>query len=78
MQMFEPLVIQNDDGTFSPLATDWKVSDDGAVYTFYLREGVKFHDGSVLMLMMWLLHSRGLLDRKYGKACYGYSKHYRR
>jgi peptide/nickel transport system substrate-binding protein len=28
------------------LATSWDVSDDGLVYTYYLREGVKFHDGT--------------------------------
>ncbi len=28
------------------LATTWSVSDDGTVYTFNLREGVKFHDGT--------------------------------
>jgi hypothetical protein len=28
------------------LATDWTISDDGTVYTFTLREGVTFHDGS--------------------------------
>ena len=28
------------------LATDWQISDDSLVYTFNLREGVKFHDGS--------------------------------
>lgn len=27
------------------LAKDYKVSDDGLVYTFYLREGIKWHDG---------------------------------
>ena len=28
------------------LAHDWEVSDDGLTYTFYLEEGVKFHDGT--------------------------------
>src|SRR6056297_500991 len=28
------------------LATDWTISDDGTVYTFTLRDGVSFHDGS--------------------------------
>jgi peptide/nickel transport system substrate-binding protein len=28
------------------LATEWEISEDGTVYTFTLREGVTFHDGT--------------------------------
>jgi peptide/nickel transport system substrate-binding protein len=30
------------------LATDWKISSDGLTYTFKIRQGVKFHDGTPL------------------------------
>jgi len=30
------------------LCEKWEVSDDGLVYTFYIKKGVKFHDGSPL------------------------------
>ena len=30
------------------LATSWTINDDGTVYTFTLRDGVKFHDGTTL------------------------------
>lgn len=30
------------------IAKSWEASDDGTVYTFYLREGVKFHHGREL------------------------------
>jgi peptide/nickel transport system substrate-binding protein len=30
------------------LATEWKISSDGLTYTFKVRQGVRFHDGSPL------------------------------
>lgn len=45
-QVFDSLVFQNADGTFSPwLAEKWEISADGRVYTFTLRQDVKFTDG---------------------------------
>jgi len=42
----ETLVVRNRDTVeIAPtLATSWKISDDGRVYTFFLRRNVKFHD----------------------------------
>ena len=43
---YEPLV-KYKDGEYIPcLATEWSTSDDGLTYTFKLREGVKFNDGT--------------------------------
>jgi nickel transport system substrate-binding protein len=45
--LYEPLVYLQNDGTMGPgLAERWDISADGKVYTFYLRAGVKFSDGT--------------------------------
>jgi ABC-type dipeptide/oligopeptide/nickel transport system permease component/ABC-type transport system substrate-binding protein len=46
--VFEGLVSFAADGTVQPkLALSWETSADGLSYTFHLRRGVHFHDGSV-------------------------------
>lgn len=45
--MYEGLTAQNEEGKIIPaLATSWTVDDDQRTWTFKLREGVRFHDGS--------------------------------
>jgi len=46
--IYEGLLMYKGDTTeVAPcLATEWKISDDGKVYTFTLRKGVKFQDGT--------------------------------
>lgn len=47
--MFEGLVKPDSDGNLNPaIASDYKVEEDMKTYTFILREGVKFHDGSTV------------------------------
>ena len=43
--VYESLVENTADGIKPLLAESWEVSEDGKIYTFHLRENVKFHDG---------------------------------
>lgn len=48
-QILEGLVAYDDKLEVAPqLAKSWDVSEDGRVYTFHLRPGVKFHNGQPL------------------------------
>ncbi|WP_071673155.1 ABC transporter substrate-binding protein [Nioella nitratireducens] len=45
--VFEGLTRFASDGSVIPgLAESWDISDDGMTYTFHLRDGVTFHDGT--------------------------------
>ncbi|MBI1295945.1 hypothetical protein GC175_13405 [bacterium] len=45
--VYEPLVRYTVDGAIAPaLAESWEISEDGLTWTFRLRQGVTFHDGT--------------------------------
>ncbi|MBE0011174.1 ABC transporter substrate-binding protein [Arthrobacter sp. AET 35A] len=45
--IYDNVVTLDDDGEIAPyLAESWEISDDGKTYTFHLKEGVTFSDGS--------------------------------
>lgn len=47
--IFRGLALNNTAGDPTPeVAERWEISKDGKTYTFYLKEGVKFHDGEEL------------------------------
>ncbi|MDE6641512.1 MAG: ABC transporter substrate-binding protein [Acetatifactor sp.] len=64
--IFEGLVKPDKNGDLmKAIASDYTVSEDGLVYTFTLREGVKFHNGSVVTaedVKYSLERASGLLD----------------
>ncbi|MFA6807680.1 MAG: ABC transporter substrate-binding protein [Eubacteriales bacterium] len=76
--IFDGLVqFKNDKLEVEPaLATDWSVSDDGKVWTFNLREGVKFHDGTDFKSDAVVLSFKRVIDENnkyYGKVEGGWS-----
>jgi peptide/nickel transport system substrate-binding protein len=48
--IYDTMVFPNVAGGVDPhLAESWDVSDDGLVYTFQLRQGIQFHDGTEML-----------------------------
>ena len=70
--IYEGLYKFDCEGNLNPcLATDVEISDDASVYTFTIRSGVKFHDGSDLDandVVYSLKRAAGLLDTQDGTA----------
>ena len=65
--IYEGLVKPDKDGNLVPaVASDYKLSEDGKVYTFTLREGIKFHNGNPVTvedIVYSVKRSAGLLDK---------------
>lgn len=65
--VFSGLTKLNDNADPEPdLAESWTMSDDGKVYTFKLRQGVKFHDGAPLTAEDVVFTFERLMDPKTG------------
>lgn len=63
--LFDALTRFTPEGGVVPgLATSWEVSDDGLRYTFHLRRGVQFTDGSPLSSRQVLASWQRVLDPK--------------
>ena len=68
LQIFEGLVDRDRTrpGVVPPLvprlAESWEVSDDGKVYTFHLRKGVTFHDGTPFNAEAVVFNLRRVID----------------
>ena len=64
--IFEGLVKPDKDGNLVPaVAESYDISDDGKVYTFKLREDVKFHNGNLVTaddVVYSIQRSAGLLN----------------
>src|SRR5438309_10108586 len=72
-QIFDPLIVRDkNDKKFKPwLATSWTVSPDGTVYTFKLRTGVKFHDGTAFDAAAVQFNFDGTHDARRASRCGG-------
>jgi len=69
--MFETLTTVDDDGRVRPLLAErWAASPDGLTWTFTLRRGVRFHDGTPFNAQAVVANFNHVLDPnlKYGRA----------
>ncbi|MGX9522558.1 peptide ABC transporter substrate-binding protein [Vibrio mediterranei] len=65
--MFEGLVTQDLNGNIVPaLATHWDVSNNGLTYTFYLRDGIKWSDGTPITAHDFEFEFKRVIDPKTG------------
>lgn len=67
--IYEPLVQVDENLNLVPaLAEDWAFSEDGTQLTFFLRQGVTFHDGSAFTAEDVIASVERILDEETGSA----------
>ncbi len=67
--VYDALVKLDEDGKYQPsLAESWDVSEDARTWTFYLRSGVKFHNGDLLFAEDVVATLKRVLDPAIGGA----------
>ncbi len=72
-QIYDGLVRLNKNLRIEPsLAEYWEISSDGTVYTFFLRKGVRFHDGIELRASDVKFSLERLLDKQTESPHYQY------
>jgi ABC-type transport system substrate-binding protein len=72
-QLFDGLVKFDNDFLVVPsLAEYWTISDDGKRITFYLRKGVRFHNGRPVTAADVKFSLERLVENRPGNACYQY------
>lgn len=62
--VFESLVINTDTGVKPWLAERWDISEDGKIYTFHLRKGVRFSDGTPFNAEAVKLNMDAVMDNR--------------
>lgn len=62
--LYDTLVSITDDGYEGCLAESWEISDDGKIYTFKIRDGVKFSDGTVCDANAILANFNAIIENK--------------
>ena len=66
--LYDRFTYPGKDGMVPSVAESWEISPDGLNYTFHLRQGIKFHDGSELTAEDVVFSMDRLLDMGEGVA----------
>lgn len=62
--LYDTLVSITDDGYEGCLAESWEISEDGKIYTFHIRDGVYFSDGTLCDANAILANFNAIIENK--------------